>query len=74
MKFAPENFDPADEPDYSVPSRPREAEAASPVRTNPPQQLADPPFRQLLGILYRRLGLVLGVAALGTCLAGAVGL
>ncbi|MGC1576872.1 MAG: Wzz/FepE/Etk N-terminal domain-containing protein [Beijerinckiaceae bacterium] len=74
MKFAPENFDPAEEPDFSVPSRPREAEAASPVRVNPPQHLADPPFRQLLGILYRRLGLVLGVAALGTCLAGAVGL
>jgi uncharacterized protein involved in exopolysaccharide biosynthesis len=27
-----------------------------------------------MGIFYRRMGLILGVAALGTCLAGAVGL
>ena len=74
MKFAPHNFDPAEEPNFSVPARPKEAEAAPPPRMNPPQQVADPPFRQLLGILYRRMGLVLGVAALGTCLAGAVGL
>jgi uncharacterized protein involved in exopolysaccharide biosynthesis/Mrp family chromosome partitioning ATPase len=74
MKFAPENFGPAEEPEFSVPSRPKEAEAATPLRLNPAQPIADPPFRQLMGILYRRMGLVLGVAALGTCLAGAVGL
>ena len=73
MKFAPENFDPAEESDFSVPSRPKETEAASSHRVNPPQRIPEPPFRQLLGILYRRMGLVLGVAALGTCLAGAIG-
>ncbi len=74
MKFAPDSFGPEEEPAFSVPHRPREAEAPALPRMNPPQQIADPPFRQLLGILYRRMGLVLGVAALGTCLAGAVGL
>ncbi|MBV9752712.1 MAG: hypothetical protein JO188_09355, partial [Hyphomicrobiales bacterium] len=75
MKFAPESFDPAEEPDFSVPaSRPRDAEAAAAQRASAPVQVSDPPFRQLTGILYRRIGLVVGVAVLGTCLAGAVGL
>ncbi|MBV8963600.1 MAG: AAA family ATPase [Hyphomicrobiales bacterium] len=74
MKFAPESFDPAEQPEFSVPSRPKEAEGASPQRASAPVQVSDPPFRQLTGILYRRIGLVVGVAVLGTCLAGAVGL
>ncbi|MBV9566496.1 MAG: AAA family ATPase [Hyphomicrobiales bacterium] len=74
MKFAPESFDPAEEPDFSVPSRPKEVDAGFSQRASAPVQVSDPPFRQLTGILYRRISLVVGVAVLGTCLAGAVGL
>jgi succinoglycan biosynthesis transport protein ExoP len=74
MKFAPENFEPEEEAAFSTPPRTKEPEIGSTQRTSGPVQVSDPPFRQLAGILHRRMGLVLAVAALGTCLAGAVGL
>jgi succinoglycan biosynthesis transport protein ExoP len=72
MKFAPENFNPDAEAAYDVPPRPKEPEIGQ--RITGPVQTSDPPFRQIAGILRRRIGVVLAVAALGTFLVGAVGL